>query len=116
HRRARRRRARRAACARLPLPRLRHRLLPAARRGAQGRGGVPELTDPRPPFRIWFERTLPEAYRALLEGAAVIVDGPSVAEAIVAAARVRYDGALMDGAPELRVISRTGVGLDNISV
>ena len=38
------------------------------------------------------------------------------AQAIVASARVRYDAELMDRVPALRVISRTGIGLDNIAV
>jgi D-3-phosphoglycerate dehydrogenase len=38
------------------------------------------------------------------------------AQAIVASARVRYDAELMDRAPGLRVIARTGIGLDNIAV
>lgn len=38
------------------------------------------------------------------------------AQAIVASSRLRYDGELMDRAPALRVISRTGVGLDNVSI
>lgn len=43
----------------------------------------------------------------------VTLDG---VEAIIASARVRYDGALMDRVPALRVISRTGIGMDNISI
>jgi D-3-phosphoglycerate dehydrogenase len=38
------------------------------------------------------------------------------ADAIIASARVRYDAELMDRVPTLRVISRTGIGLDNISL
>jgi len=77
-------------------------------------------------FRIWFERKPPPAYAELLEGSAVIVgNGKSEAhaqgsiaqaQAIIASAYVRYDGALMDTAPALRVISRTGIGLDNIAI
>jgi D-3-phosphoglycerate dehydrogenase len=77
-------------------------------------------------FRIWFERNPPATYARLLEGSALIV-GSGVAEAhargsireaqaIIASSRVRYDGALMDLVPELRVISRTGIGLDNILI
>jgi D-3-phosphoglycerate dehydrogenase len=74
------------------------------------------------PFKVWFERTPPAAYARLLDGAGVIVgSGPQLAgieqaDAIIASARVRYDGSLMDRAPSLRVISRTGLGVDNIVV
>jgi D-3-phosphoglycerate dehydrogenase / 2-oxoglutarate reductase len=76
-------------------------------------------------FRIWFERPLPKAYQPLLEGFAVAIGPTSVeaenpfaslpgAHAIIAGSRIRYDGKLMDQAPTLRVISRTGIGIDNI--
>ena len=78
-------------------------------------------------YRIWCERRLPATYTHLLEGAAEVVgsgqDDPAEplaalprAQAIIAGARIRYDGALMDQAPELEVISRTGIGYDNILV
>lgn len=77
-------------------------------------------------FRFWFERRPPERYAQLLEGAAVIVGdnsdgngGPEAiaeAQAVVASARVRYDAELMDRVPDLRVISRTGIGVDNIAL
>jgi D-3-phosphoglycerate dehydrogenase / 2-oxoglutarate reductase len=38
------------------------------------------------------------------------------ADAVIAAARVRYDAALLDRAPGLKVIARTGIGYDNISI
>src|SRR5438105_10830651 len=76
-------------------------------------------------FRIWFERPIPEAYKPLLEGVAVATGPTSVdaanplaslpgAHAIIASARIRYDGILMDQSSTLRVISRTGIGIDNI--
>jgi D-3-phosphoglycerate dehydrogenase len=74
------------------------------------------------PFRLWFERPPPQRFVELLDGAAVVVGsgvelaGIEQAEAIVAGARVRYDGGLMDRAPRLRVISRTGIGVDNIAL
>lgn len=62
----------------------------------------------------------------LLEGSAVVlanedsgsrrIEAMIDAQAIVASARVRYDADLMDRVPGLRVISRTGMGLDNIEV
>lgn len=76
---------------------------------------------------IWFERPLPVHYQDLLKNIAVSV-GPGKltgealmatldgVEAIIASARVRYDGALMDRVPALRVISRTGIGMDNVSI
>lgn len=77
-------------------------------------------------YRVWFERDPPPTYAQLLEGSAVIVgsgrsearaDGSvTQAQAIIASSRVRYDAALMDVAPGLRVISRTGIGLDNVSI
>jgi len=83
-------------------------------------------TDPAK-FKIWFERALPREYAGLLEGVGEAV-GPASAtpeeplsalpgsHAIIASARIRYDGRLMDQAPTLRVISRTGIGIDNIDV
>jgi len=38
------------------------------------------------------------------------------AQAIVAAATVAYDARLMDAAPQLRLIARVGIGLDNVDV
>lgn len=78
-------------------------------------------------FQLWFERDLLPQYAHLIEGVAQKL-GPasatperpladiSRAQGIIASARIRYDGALMDQAPSLRVISRTGIGLDNISI
>lgn len=77
--------------------------------------------------KIWFERSLPAEHSHWIQGRAEALgpanatpDNPLVAlpgaQAIVAAARVRYDGALMDRAPGLLVIARTGVGYDNITV
>ncbi|HVC92048.1 MAG TPA: hydroxyacid dehydrogenase [Pirellulales bacterium] len=77
--------------------------------------------------KIWFERALPPEHAHLLAGAAEAIgpasatpDNPlavvAEAEAIIASARIRYDGALMDRAPRLRVIARTGVGYDNVTV
>jgi D-3-phosphoglycerate dehydrogenase len=78
------------------------------------------------PYRFWFEREPPEIYRELLDGTAVIAgsgttdsasfEGVAGAHAIIASARIQYDAELMDRAPELRVISRTGIGLDNIRI
>ena len=78
-------------------------------------------------FKIWFERTLPAEFEPLLAGLAMTVgaasetpDDPfaalSQAEAIIAGGRLRYDATVMDQAPRLRVIARTGIGLDNVAV
>ncbi len=78
-------------------------------------------------YRIWFERTLPPVYAPLLNGVAVAVGAASEtpdtpfaalaeAQAIIAGGRLTYDATLMDLAPQLRVISRTGIGLDNVSI
>ncbi len=77
--------------------------------------------------KIWFERALPPEYAPLLAGVADAIgpasatpDNPlaavAEADAIIASARIRYNGALMDRAPRLRVIARTGVGYDNVTV
>jgi D-3-phosphoglycerate dehydrogenase len=63
---------------------------------------------------------MPPAYAPLLNGIAIAV-GPeesalSGAHAIIAGAHIRYDGAFMDRIPTLRVIARTGIGVDNISL
>src|SRR5690242_4183465 len=77
--------------------------------------------------KIWFERALPPEYTHLLAGVAEVIgpasatpDNPlaaiAEADAIIASARIRYDGALMDRTPRLKVIARTGVGYDNVTV
>ena len=77
--------------------------------------------------KIWFERTISEKYKYLLAGKAETVgagsetpDNPLVAlpqaEGIIASSYIKYDGAFMAQAPNLKVISRTGIGIDNIVV
>src|SRR5581483_11111105 len=70
---------------------------------------------------------LPPSYVHLLDGVAVAV-GPdrltpdpaliaaAGAQAVIASSRVRYDGAFFDRVPTLCVVSRTGIGYDNIVV
>ncbi len=77
-------------------------------------------------YRIWCERSVPAEFRSLLDGVEVIepgeapfsvhLDNVASADAVIATARVRYDGSFMDRAPHLRVISRTGIGLDNFVI
>ncbi len=78
-------------------------------------------------YRVWFERVPPPAFVEMLDGVAVVagcaVETPAApfsalpgAHAIIASSRLRYDGAVMDLAPTLRVISRSGIGLDNVAI
>lgn len=78
-------------------------------------------------FRIWFERGLPSSYAHLIEGEAVAVGpdrlNPDVdliaqagTQAIIASSRVQYNGAFFDRAQRVCVVSRTGIGYDNIAV
>ena len=68
---------------------------------------------------FYFDRLVPEGVVELVEGRAVVVgpeDGDLAgADAVIAGSR-RWDGAAMDLAPRLRVISRTGVGYDTVDV
>lgn len=69
--------------------------------------------------RFFFDRPVPPGYEALLAGRAVAV-GPDDAElpgavAVIAGPR-RWDAAAMDLGPDLRVISRTGIGYDTVDV
>ncbi len=78
-------------------------------------------------YRLWFERNPPPDFARLLDDFAVIAGVAGDARqtplaalagshAIVAGARIRYDGGLMDSVPTLRVICRTGAGTDNIDI
>jgi len=78
-------------------------------------------------FQIWFERPLPPPYAPLLNGVAEAIGATTQAhqkpqaalgqaQAIIAGGRLAYNAALMDQAPRLRVISRTGIGLDNVDL
>ncbi|MGH9162733.1 MAG: 2-hydroxyacid dehydrogenase [Vicinamibacteraceae bacterium] len=78
-------------------------------------------------FRVWCERRLPGEFREMLRGKAEyvgsaedspggVVQGPRTADAVVASSHIRYDGGLMDRLPTLQVISRTGVGIDNVAI
>lgn len=78
-------------------------------------------------FKIWFERALPPQYAHFLKDSAEIIavaantpEDPfgalPEAQALVVGVRYEYDGAVMDQAPKLQAICRTGVGYDNIIV
>lgn len=70
---------------------------------------------------------MPSKYAHLLDNIASVAgsasdtpDTPLIAlpgtQAIIAGGGIHYDGALMDQVPTLQVISRTGIGLDNVSI
>ncbi len=78
-------------------------------------------------LRLWSDRTMPPAIRSAFDGR-LLVNGSAeespedplrdlpCAHAIVAGARRTYDGDFMDRYPDLKVICRTGIGIDNIDV
>jgi D-3-phosphoglycerate dehydrogenase len=68
---------------------------------------------------LFFDRLLPNEFRDLVDGRAVVV-GPDPADLVQADAAIagmfRWDAAAMAGGPRLRVISRIGVGYDTVDV
>lgn len=77
--------------------------------------------------KIWFERALPPEHAPMLAGRAVPIGAADPAggdrmatlpeaEAIVAAAIVKYDASLFANTPKLKAVCRTGIGYDNINV
>ena len=72
-------------------------------------------------YRIWLDHVLVETVLPLLSGVAELI-GPGADERELAECDgaldpgVRWDATRMDRAPKLRVISRIGVGYDNIDV
>ena len=78
-------------------------------------------------FRFWCERPLPEEHAELLSDEAVVIgtskdqpDEPLVAlpeaQAVIAGPRISYNGAFMNRASGLKVITRTGIGYDNVVI
>jgi len=68
---------------------------------------------------VFFDTPLPAAYRDLVEGRLEVVGPDSGLEraiAVIAGARVRWDAAMLAGGPSVRVVSRTGIGYDNIDL
>jgi D-3-phosphoglycerate dehydrogenase / 2-oxoglutarate reductase len=68
---------------------------------------------------LFFDRELPENFRDLVDGHAIVV-GPDPgdlanADAVIAS-MYRWDAAAMANGPRLRVISRIGVGYDTVDV
>ena len=68
---------------------------------------------------LFFDTELPEAYADLVEGRAIAV-GPAAgldqAVGVIAGARIRWDADRFALAPKLVVVSRTGIGYDNIDI
>ena len=78
-------------------------------------------------YRLWFEQNLPPGFTHLRGSDAVVIGTSQAnpetpllnfdqAQAVVVGASLRYDSAFMERAPYLRVISRTGIGGDNIVI
>jgi D-3-phosphoglycerate dehydrogenase len=65
-------------------------------------------------YKFWLERPLPPEYKHLFEGVAEIVE-LAEAEAVIAGGW-QFTAEFMDKAPHLCVISRTGIGYDNVDV
>lgn len=68
---------------------------------------------------VYFDTPLPDAYRDLVDGRLEGVGpdtGLEAAVAVIAGARVQWNGELLDQAPGVRVVSRTGIGYDNVDV
>lgn len=68
---------------------------------------------------VFFDTPLPDAYRDLVEGRLEVVGPDSGLEraiAVIAGARVRWDAAMLAGGPSVLVVSRTGIGYDNIDL
>ncbi len=69
---------------------------------------------------LFFDGGLPELYRDLVEGRAVAV-GPDAgdiarADAAIAGGQRRWDAWVFSACPQLRVVSRSGVGFDNVNL
>jgi len=78
-------------------------------------------------IKIWSDRAIPDKYLPLLEGVAEETGGRAKtptestsslpgADGAVVSARIQYNGELFDQVPTLKVISRTGIGYDNINI
>lgn len=71
--------------------------------------------------RLFVDHPFPDVYADLVEGRAVIVgsgsdDGLDTADAILASATRPWNAAAFELAPNAKVISRVGVGYDNVDV
>ena len=64
---------------------------------------------------FFFDRPVPEIYCDLIDGRAGIVDLAS-ADAVIAGAVFTWDAEALRAAPQVRVVSRIGIGYDNVDV
>jgi D-3-phosphoglycerate dehydrogenase len=80
---------------------------------------------PIPLTHIWLEIPLcaeamamlrPDVVRLTPAATAPIYATAAPAQAITAASLLRYDAAVMDACPQLRLIARTGIGVDNVDL
>ena len=78
-------------------------------------------------YGFWCERPLPPEFASLLEGVGVVIGSGSVSSdafwnsaqdvnVIIASASSLFDDAFMQKVPNLKVIARTGIGVDKISI
>jgi phosphoglycerate dehydrogenase-like enzyme len=74
----------------------------------------------RPLPVLFFDGPLPDVYRPLVEGRATAV-GPDMADlagadGVIAGGKIKWNAESVASAPNLKVVSRTGVGYDNVDV
>jgi phosphoglycerate dehydrogenase-like enzyme len=68
---------------------------------------------------FFFDVALPDEYRDLIDGRAIAVgpdEGLDTADAVIAGARIAWNAERFAAATNLTVISRTGIGYDNVDV
>ena len=58
----------------------------------------------------------PDVVRLVPAATAPIYATAALAQAITAASLLRYDAAVMDACPQLKLIARTGIGVDNVDL
>jgi D-3-phosphoglycerate dehydrogenase len=83
------------------------------------RYGPPTMDETALPV-LFFDGGLPDLYRDLIDGRAVAV-GPddaeiALADAAIAGGQRRWDASVLTSCPRLRVVSRSGVGYDNVNL
>lgn len=78
-------------------------------------------------YGFWCERPMPPEFEPLLDNIGAVIGAGSASSSeflkqapqvhvIIAGAATRFDAAFMQKVPNLKVISRTGIGVDNISI
>jgi D-3-phosphoglycerate dehydrogenase len=77
-------------------------------------------------YTIWSERPIPDELQHLFTDACLIgawqilgsdpMRGIEEADGVIASSRIRYDAVVLERATRLRVIARTGTGVDNVDV